>query len=795
MSFGGLDESIVQDFLTESGELLERLDQDLVSLEQSPADPEMINQVFRALHTIKGSASFLNLTNLVAVAHCAESALNAARNKVVVVDREMMDLLLAAVDTLKTQFEQLRAGKDLVKGNERLIARLTQIGEGKQNPPGETKNASETGRVAPTQENIEQASNVHTGGRDARPTQGNASARKPLELPENKKDLVDFLVTDLREAVGLVEAAASEAIEPGRRSASGSRLAEQGETLARHAEFFEIESMSVLAALLRSAGEALAGGAVSEEQAAQVLPRVSAAAMLLREQTEAIDAGEVVLREVAALRDMVDAALRDGGVPEGHALGAGAGGVDALRADGLEVVGATPTEKELDEDDVSGISSTLAPNTPESNAPGTQSEAPPASQGEAPAKAANAASDQTIRVEVSRLEALLNLVGELVLQKNRISAISRQVMNEAELSQGLSEAVTQATSSLDRVTSDLQVAVMKTRMQPLEKLFGRYPRLIRDLARKTNKQIRLEIEGGDTEVDKSVIEELGDPLVHILRNSCDHGVETPEQRRAAGKPECGTIKLIASHEGSHVLVQIKDDGKGLSRERIGNKAVEKGLVTPESLALMSDREVYQFIFAAGFSTAEQVSDLSGRGVGMDVVRTNIEHLKGTVTLESTPGQGTTISVTIPLTVAILTAMMVGIGPEQYAVPLGNIVEIVKPEKASLSTIQQKPVMRLRDTVLPLLNGCEVFNLPHDRRQETPFAVVVTLNEKRVGLMVSRLIGQQEVVIKPLDESATGGKGGGGGGGGPVSGATVRDDGGVSLIVDVARMIRLAEDRR
>ncbi|MCA9300119.1 MAG: chemotaxis protein CheA, partial [Phycisphaerales bacterium] len=397
--------------------------------------------------------------------------------------------------------------------------------------------------------------------------------------------------------------------------------------------------------------------------------------------------------------------------------------------------------------------------------------------------------EQTIRVEVGRLESLMNLVGELVLQKNRICALSRQVENMDGTDQDTREAFNSGAGNLDRVTADIQVAVMRTRMQPLDKIFGKYPRLIRDLATKTGKQIDLVIHGGDTEVDKSVIEELGDPLVHLMRNSADHGLEPASERVASGKGETGTIHLKASHEGSHVRIQIIDDGRGLPRQRIAAKAIERGLTTEAEVATLSDRDVHRFIFLPGFSTADQVSDLSGRGVGMDVVRTNIEKLKGTIDVTSEEGVGTTFTITIPLTVAIMPAMMVGVADEIYAIPLGNILEIVRPDVHQLSTIGEHPVMRLRDSVLPLINACDVFDVAPESRVDAPFAVVMTWNEKTIGLMVSKLIGQQEIVIKPLDEMTMADRKG------PVSGATVRDDGGVSLIVDVAELIRIAEGRQ
>jgi len=374
---------------------------------------------------------------------------------------------------------------------------------------------------------------------------------------------------------------------------------------------------------------------------------------------------------------------------------------------------------------------------------------------------------------------LMNLVGELVLQKNRIGALSEDI-ERTNLDSDLIEQMESTASTLDRVTGDIQLAVMRTRMQPLVKLFGKYPRLIRDLANKTDKKINLIIEGAETEVDKSVIEELGDPLVHLLRNSGDHGIELPADRIAAGKEETGTIRLIAGHAGSHVCVQIIDDGKGLDRDVIGAKAIERGLTTAEQLSTMPDEEVFRFILEAGFSTAEQVSDLSGRGVGMDVVRTNIESkLKGELTIESERGKGTTLTITIPLTVAIMPAMMIAVADEVFAIPLTNITEIVRPSADQLSYLGNDPVIHLRGQVYPLISAQEMFDVPHQSRDDENFVVVLSYNQRVVGLKVSSVIGQQEIVIKPLDGIQREG---------PISGATIRNDGSVSLIMDIAKLM-------
>ncbi len=805
------DPELMQDFLTESGELLDQLDQDLVLLESTPEDLELLNRIFRALHTIKGSASFLALTNLVSIAHAAEGALNAARNRVFVVDRAAMDYLLSAVDVIKAQFANIRSGQELVVPDAKLVARLTELGEGKgaaasshaandaAAKPGVTDRANTSGDNAP-------AAGMPMPPAQPADTAGGVS-ETPLELSSSKADLLEFLVEDVEQTLAQIESQIARLTNDPDRPAAASAIAELGESLTKSAEFFDFEPMQRLAKCLVQLGEQ--AGTLQHNQVAGAVPDAQRVVSLLREQKGGLAQKKLVSRPIddlvgkfSHLEDM-PAAQASATTPSASAPSNGANATGTTTNDANDAASNTSGNQAA-----AGVQNTQT-------AAGNQS-----ASNQAAGVAQTAGSDQTIRVEVSRLEALLNLVGELVLQKNRVSAVARQVAANAGLAQNLREQASEVSSSLDRVTSDLQVAVMKTRMQPLEKLFGKYPRLIRDLARKLNKQINLEIEGANTEVDKSVIEELGDPLVHLMRNSADHGIEPPDVRKSKGKSEAGTIRLVASNAGGHVQILIIDDGKGIDPEFISRKAMEKGIVTQQQIASMSDREKMGLIFAPGFSTAEQISDVSGRGVGMDVVKTNIEKLKGTIEIDSEVGKGTTMRVKIPLTVAILSAMMVGVGDEIYAVPLTSITEIVKPEPAQLASINRFPVMRLRNSVLPLLSAAELFgaelkaqalaraaskqasspaefkgvdgkSIPVPEGEATPenpqpFAVVLVSGDKRVGLQVTRLIGQQEVVIKPLDRFLDKG--------GPVSGATVRDDGGVSLIVDVQRLFNIAADR-
>ncbi|MFK7759277.1 MAG: chemotaxis protein CheA [Phycisphaerales bacterium] len=777
MSISDFDPEILQDFITESGELLEQLEGDLVHLESTPEDPNLLNQIFRALHTIKGSASFLALTNLVAIAHVSESALNAARNGQIVIGSSEMDLLLEAIDLLKIQFDEIISGNtDLSAAEPILIESLSKLGEGNQSDESTTESFN-TIEIATGQANNGDADASTTANPDGRVV-------SKLELDSSKLDLVEHLASDIEETINDATAKIELLREESNREAAAEVLNELFEELSKTIDFFDIAEMHSLSTELLLTSENI--GDLESEAINQVVPRLLGICLILTEQTHNLAEQTLVTWDTEQLIKGLHSWMSGEG-PADTALDETASGHDALHANGI-MLGA-----EFDESS-NASESTEAPETQasEPQAPIASATTPPApSAPAAPADLSQAAGkrtsigqiEQTIRVEVGRLESLMNLVGELVLQKNRIGALSDDIL-KTNLDSELIEQMGTTTSILDRVTGDIQLAVMRTRMQPLEKLFGKYPRLIRDLAGKTGKKINLVIEGAETEVDKSVIEELGDPLVHLLRNSGDHGIELPEARIAAGKEETGTIKLIAGHAGSHVRVQIIDDGKGLDRDVIGAKAIERGLTTPEQLSVMTDEDVFRFILEAGFSTAEQVSDLSGRGVGMDVVRTNIESkLKGELTIESEKGKGTTLTVSIPLTVAIMPAMMVAVADEVFAIPLTNITEIVRPNDDQLSEIGNDPVIHLRGQVYPLISAQEVFDVPDYKRDDENFVVVISYNQRVVGIKVSSVIGQQEIVIKPLDGVRREG---------PVSGATIRNDGSVSLILDIAKLMQTAK---
>lgn len=388
----------------------------------------------------------------------------------------------------------------------------------------------------------------------------------------------------------------------------------------------------------------------------------------------------------------------------------------------------------------------------------------------------NTTSGQTVRVDVTRLDNLMNLVGELVIDRTRIS----QIGNELSLRYKDSniEALGETLSHITRITSDLQDQIMKARMMPIETVFSRLPRVVRDLAQKLGKDIKLEITGGETELDRSVIEVIGDPLIHIIRNSIDHGIEIPADREAADKPRTGTVKLSARHHENYIVIEITDDGKGIDSEKVKAKAVESGHITAEQASKMSEKDALQLIFASGLSTAAEVSEVSGRGVGMDIVRSNIIKLGGIVDLESTVGLGTKFSLKLPLTLAIIRGLLVTVAGNTYVLPLTSVVETLLVEKDSVQTVNRSEVIVIRGTTMPLLRLPEVLAADTGGKSlKTNFNVVVVgLAERRIGLVVDALIGEHEVVIKALSRFCGDVAG--------VSGATILGDGNVALILDV-----------
>ncbi len=650
-------QEILQDFLIESFELLEQLDQDLVELESTPEDLELLNRIFRVAHTVKGASSFLNFDVLTHLTHHMEDVLNKARHGELILDADIMDVVLESIDLMKSLLVTIRdTGVDQGIDVAECVVKLDKVSGG----DGE------------------------------------------VESPE------------------VVEAAPEPVAE----------VAPEPEAEEEEIDYASLSDDDIEAEIAR-----LLDGKQAEDKA--------------RREAK-IAAGE----SVPGLPDQEPATPEPEAAPESKPE---------------PTPEPTPAPAPV-------AAAPVAPTPPKKEEK--------AASNAAPAKRAATAVEQTIRVDVKRLDHLMNLIGELVLGKNRLIKINDDVEERYEGEEFLEE-LNQVVSIVSLVTTDLQIAVMKTRMLPIGKVFNKFPRMIRDLSRELNKKIELEISGEETELDKSIVEEIGDPLVHIIRNSCDHGVETPDIRTAGGKPETGIIGLKAYNEGNHIVIQITDDGKGLDADMLRSKSIEKGLITEKEADAMSDKEAFGLIFKPGFSTAAQVTNVSGRGVGMDVVKTNIEKLNGIIDIESEIGKGTTMKLKIPLTLAIIQALLVGVQEEYYAIPLASVLETVRISTDEIYSVENRSVMRLREEVLSLVHIGDIFEVERvfDGNEHT-YVVVIGLAESKIGLIVDSLVGQEEIVIKSLGEYLKGIEG--------IAGATIRGDGGVTLIVDVAALMQMAK---
>jgi two-component system chemotaxis sensor kinase CheA len=762
MSVDATDPSLLADFLTESSELIETLDADLVKLESAGAaqSQELCNSCFRALHTIKGAASFLGLTDVTTFAHAAEDALNRLRKGELAISEPVMDALLQSADVVRRMIRELSTGQTVSEGPAELVSQLHAIADGQADSAPPAANTACTSKAT---------------------TKNESEPGEPMNLGPQKLDLLEFMVADLLEYARQIDLVVEQLNNDATRGDAADHLAEIAEGMAKTADFFELNDLTAAVLLLGQVAPKL--HECPGELMSEIVIRIHAIKSLIDQQADALTRQRALVWSLGTITQRLTTLAAGTALPA-NITGKHQGDIALLLAlDGVLPSPAAAQQTEAPSPTAVHKSNDTAPPAGADDTTENSAAAPLSTiTGEKSAGPSATVAEQTIRVEVSRLESLLNLVGQLVLNKNRVLALTRAV-RDADIRPDLAEDFTAAAGDLDRLMGELQVGVMRTRMQPLAKLFDRYPRVIRDMARLTEKKINLLIVGKETEVDKTVLEQLADPLVHLLRNCADHGIEAPDNRLANSKPDVGTIRLEAEHQGSHVRVAITDDGKGLDREILGKKAVERGLVTAEQLAGLSDQEVFRFIFHAGFSTAEKVSDLSGRGVGMDVVRTNVAKLNGTINLSSKKGAGTTIEILIPLTVAIMPAMVVGVGAHLYSIPLQSIIEIVRPESAALHSVHGQPVMRLRDLVLPLVDMEKRLDETHTDHAGK-FAVVVSVGGYRAGLLVDRLVGQQEVVIKPLDDAFTKG--------GPFSGATIQEDGQVCLILDVMQLVRTAQ---
>ena len=617
-------QEILNDFLTESNEMLEVLDQRFVTLESDPNNTDLLNEIFRAMHSMKGSAGFLGFNNLVDVAHRGENILNKLRQGEMAVNPAIISIILETIDVIKAIMADIReSGTDSHVPTGAIAAKLDDILNGTTAVSAPTAAPAEP-VAAPKVEALSPA----------------APPAAPVAPPQT---LGEILVTD---------------------------------------------------------------GLASKEQ---VLDALTAQQHQPEPKTPL---GEILLQAKAITERALDQALHK------------------------QEKQPKPVEE-----------------------------------------------DATIRVETKRLDSVMNLVGELVLGRNRLIKIGTQLEQQHE-SDPQVRVLSETLAQLNLVTTDLQLAVMKTRMLPIKKVFAKLPRMVRDLSQKLNKQVHLEMRGEETELDKSVADEIGDPLVHLVRNAIDHGIETPAERQAKGKAGEGQLTIAASQEGNSIVIRINDDGRGIQVEKIKEKALAKGLISEAELATMEHREILNLIFLPGFSTAEKVTDVSGRGVGMDVVRTNIRKINGSVDLESEPGKGSQIIIKLPLTIAIIQALMVEVERSIFAIPLSTVIEAVRISRSEIKTINGREVLHLRDRVLPLIRLAQEFDIPTDSNRERFYVVVAALGDRRVGVVVDELRSQEEVVIKSIWDYLETVKG--------VSGATITGEGKVVLILDTSELVQNAQ---
>lgn len=652
-----MDEEILQDFIVEAGEIIEKLDEQLVQIEKTPDDKELLNAIFRGFHTVKGGAGFLQLNSLVEVCHAAENLFDELRNGRISMSSDLMDAVLAAYDEITAMFENVKNGETLPEPPADLIERLHALASGQQVAAAAPK-AEPKPEPAPAPEP--------------------APVADPTPKSEEKKDgASDDSIDDITEDE--FEALLDQL--HGKGNAPGSDHDKQLEEDATDQDFDE---------LLKKADESL--------------------------------------NDVKSRKD----------------------------------------EPAKEETPVKAPASAPAAPAPVPQAPakkGTDIKATKLVEAET-----------TVRVDTKVLDDIMNMVGELVLVRNRLVNMAQHRSDDHDLSKTI--------SNLDVITGDLQSAVMKTRMQPVKKVFGRFPRVVRDLAHKLGKKIELRMEGEDTELDKNLVDALADPMVHMVRNCCDHGIETPKERLLAGKSETGTVLLAAAQQGDHILLRINDDGQGMDPVVLRQVAVRKGIMDKAAADRLSDDEALNLVFAPGFSTNTEVTDISGRGVGMDVVKTNINKLNGSVRVLSEVGKGTTIEIKVPLTLAILPTLMISISKRTFALPLTSVSEIFYLPLDTMRNVDGLNTIVIRDKAIPLFFLRQWFdgsNIDDYMEHKAHIVLVQVSAAQLVGFVVDDLLGQEEVVIKPLDNILHRTPG--------LAGATVTSDGGIALILDIPGLIR------
>lgn len=746
MSFGA-DEEILQDFLVEAGEILEQLSEQLVELESRPDDADLLNAIFRGFHTVKGGAGFLQLNELVECCHIAENVFDVLRKGERRVDAELMDVVLEALDTVNSMFGQVRERAEVTPATPELLAALARLAE-----PGAAEAVA-----APPPAPV-----------------ADVAVAAAAEAEEQHQDITDSEFEQLLDSLDAVkaQAAADEQMQGETVSGAGDEITDaEFESLLDQLHGKGQFSVEVAAPPVAVSSEATSDE-ITDAEFESLLDQLHGKGTFQVDALPAAQAPAPAVPDSSAASDEISEHEFEALLDQLHGKGKFGGDVAAVEAPAAAQAQA-PAAAKAESQPVAKPAAAPAPS------PASKPAAAPRAPAPAAEKHAASEAETTVRVDTARLDEIMNMVGELVLVRNRLVRLG---LNSGD------EAMSKAVSNLDVVTADLQTAVMKTRMQPIKKVFGRFPRLVRDLARQLKKEINLELVGEETDLDKNLVEALADPLVHLVRNAVDHGIEMPAEREASGKARTGRVVLSAEQEGDHILLSISDDGKGMDPNILRAKAVEKGLMDKDAAERLSESDCYNLIFAPGFSTKTEISDVSGRGVGMDVVKTKISQLNGSINIFSAKGQGSKIVIKVPLTLAIMPTLMVMLGNQAFAFPLVNVNEIFHLDLSRTNVVDGQEVVIVRDKALPLfyLKRWLVQGQVHEEQHEG-HVVILSVGTQRIGFVVDQLVGQEEVVIKPLGKMLQGTPG--------MSGATITGDGRIALILDVPSMLKRYAARR
>ncbi len=704
-------------FLDETNEHLQNLNTQILSLEQDPENMDTINEIFRAAHSLKGMAGTMGYKRMQTLTHDMENVFSEVRNGNIKVKADMIDVLFQCLDALEEYNTNIRESSDEgTNDNGALIKRLNDIMGG----------GSDDSAAPAEQEQAPQAQAVDAAA---------AGGFVGIKLNENQQSVLGEALKQGKRVYGLtVKVQESCILKAARAFLVFKAIEETSEIIVSDpsSQDIEDEKFDLHFSLI----------IVSEAELNEVVTAAKSVS-----EIEDVSGSVLNIDDVGAAE-----------TEESHAAETGA-----------EAEAAAPAAPAQEAQAVQTPVAAQAPATAEAAA---QTPAPAPAAKKAPAN--KPVVNRTVRVDIEKLDTLMNLVSELIIAKNSLVSASAMSGNS-------SQAVNEQIEYLESVTTSLHESVMKVRMVPIESTVNKFPRMVRDLQKKLGKKMELYMSGEETELDRTVVDQIGDPLMHLLRNSADHGLESAAVRKERGKPEVGSIFLDAYQDGNNVVIEVRDDGNGIDTKAVKNKAIERGVITPEQGEAMSEKEIIDLLFNAGFSTAKVVSDVSGRGVGLDVVKSMIESLSGEVEVKSRLGEGSTWTIRLPLTLAIIQALMVEIGDEKYAIALGSIQTIEDILPSDVNLVQAKEVIQLRDLVIPLIRLNEILDIPSKKDpEENLVVVVVKKGDKLAGLVVDELIGQQEIVIKSLGKYISKCK--------IISGATVLGDGEVALILDANSLI-------